>query len=51
MAKPKPSSAAAGAKPAAAAPPAPPATVHSALVTYSSMLALLSLCPPFVILL
>jgi 7-dehydrocholesterol reductase len=50
MAKPKPSSA--GAKStAAAAAPAPPATVHSALVTYTSMLALLSLCPPFVILL
>ncbi|AQK70860.1 7-dehydrocholesterol reductase [Zea mays] len=46
MAKPKPSSA--GAKPTAAAPPV---TVHSALVTYTSMLALLSLCPPFVILL
>lgn len=49
MAKPKPPSA--GAKSAAAPAPAPPATVHSALVTYSSMLALLSLCPPFVILL
>ena len=50
MAKPKPSSA--GAKStAAAAAPAPPATVHSALVTYTSMLALLSFCPPFVILL
>ncbi|KAG2658314.1 hypothetical protein PVAP13_1KG248000 [Panicum virgatum] len=48
MAKAKPSSSAAAAKPAAAAAPA---TVHSALVTYSSMLALLSLCPPFVILL
>ncbi|KAK3157929.1 hypothetical protein QOZ80_2AG0130400 [Eleusine coracana subsp. coracana] len=50
MAKPKAPSAA-GAKSAAAPAPAPPATVHSALVTYSSMLALLSLCPPFVILL
>ena len=50
MANTKPSSA--GAKStAAAAAPAPPATVHSALVTYTSMLALLSLCPPFVILL
>ncbi|CAL5022034.1 unnamed protein product [Urochloa decumbens] len=49
MAKAKPSPSAA-AKSAAAAS-APPATVHSALVTYSSMLALLSLCPPFVILL
>ncbi|KAG2650821.1 hypothetical protein PVAP13_1NG168600 [Panicum virgatum] len=48
MAKAKPSSSAAAAKPAATAAPA---TVHSALVTYSSMLALLSLCPPFVILL
>jgi 7-dehydrocholesterol reductase len=50
MAKAKPSSSAAAAAKQAAAP-APPATVHSALVTYSSMLALLSLCPPFVILL
>ncbi|GJN21023.1 hypothetical protein PR202_gb08468 [Eleusine coracana subsp. coracana] len=50
MAKPKATSAA-GAKSAAAPASAPPATVHSALVTYSSMLALLSLCPPFVILL
>nr|CAB3449745.1 unnamed protein product [Digitaria exilis] len=49
MAKAKPSSSAAAAKPGAAA--APPATVHSALVTYTSMLSLLSLCPPFVILL
>jgi len=39
------------AKPSSSAAAAAPATVHSALVTYSSMLALLSLCPPFVILL
>jgi 7-dehydrocholesterol reductase len=49
MAKPKPPSFAA--ESTAAPPPAPPGTVHSALVTYTSMLALLSLCPPFVILL
>nr|CAB3446562.1 unnamed protein product [Digitaria exilis] len=49
MAKAKPSSSGTAAKPGAAA--APPATVHSALVTYTSMLSLLSLCPPFVILL
>ena len=48
MGKPaKPSSSAAAAPP----PPAPPKTVHSALLTYASMLSLLSLCPPFVILL
>ncbi|KAM0914860.1 hypothetical protein ACQ4PT_011237 [Festuca glaucescens] len=40
------------AKPSSAAtPPAPPKTVHSPLLTYASMLSLLSLCPPFVILL
>ncbi|KAK1605725.1 hypothetical protein QYE76_029398 [Lolium multiflorum] len=42
------------AKPSPAAPPprpAPSKTVHSALLTYASMLSLLSLCPPFVILL
>ncbi|KAG8070646.1 hypothetical protein GUJ93_ZPchr0006g46439 [Zizania palustris] len=46
MAKPRATSG--GAAPAAAAPAK---TVHSALVTYASMLSLLSLCPPFVILL
>jgi 7-dehydrocholesterol reductase len=46
MAKPRASAAAAKA-PAST----PPKTVHSALVTYASMLSLLSLCPPFVILL
>jgi 7-dehydrocholesterol reductase len=42
------------AKPSSAAPPprpTPSKTVHSAVLTYASMLSLLSLCPPFVILL
>jgi 7-dehydrocholesterol reductase len=41
------------ARPSSAAPPPPPPpkTVHSPLLTYASMLSLLSLCPPFVILL